>query len=159
MRRIFWIALAVVWLGMPSAFALGVSQKEGAGGFDPEGARIVVLPVNFMNFYRDPSLVVASEIGYHNVDYQTLDRMLADVYSKAGLSIYDVSKFVEDAKMTEPSNGRAMGQLYQDFAQVLKGSISQMWPLLGRDRKFYLGRQFGNTLKILGTVLKGPDKA
>ncbi len=129
-------------------YAFGVSQREGAGGYQRENAQFVILPVQFSNFFYDNTQTQARLIAYH-VKYDGLDNTLTEVWNNNSLQVYPMMKFIEDAKIREESNGRAVGQLYQDFAQVLKDSVSVLWPLLEKSKRFYLGRQFGNTLKRL----------
>lgn len=152
MKKTIILAIAVLFFSAhfgKDAYALGISQRDGAGGYQPENAQFLILPVQFSNFYYDKTRTVASPVGYHGVKYDQLDSAIASVFQEVGLQVYPILQFIEDAKMKEESNGRAVGQLYQDFVQVLNDSVSVAWPLLDKSKKFYLGRQFGNTLKRL----------
>lgn len=145
----FFTVLIFLFLFTNNVYALGISQREGAGSYRPQNAKFIILPVQFSNFYYDKTQTVAAQIGYSGVNYDMLDQVIAASFKENSLKNYAVELFIENAKLKEESSGRAIGQLYQDFAQILKDSVSVIWPLLGKAKKFYLGRQFGNTLKRL----------
>lgn len=135
------------------AHALGISQRDGEGNFSQQNARLLVLPSAFMNFFYDKTQKVASLISYADIKMIQIDETIRSSFEKRGFKLVDEETLKNEFRLEDKSNAAALRQLYQDFAQVLKDSVSVMWPLLNKVEDYRLGRQSGNTLTRLPTDL------